>query len=116
MVLFFLGSNLILQTGLSLYVLASLLPVQLYVQLAFRVLGPILFTVYISPIATIAASHNVIQQQYADDTQLLISLSPSSLSTAILRLETCLHDLPSWFLHNGLALNPDKSDAILFST
>ena len=32
------------------------------------------------------------------------------------RIESCLSDLHSWFCCNGLALNPDKSDAIQFST
>ena len=35
------------------------------------VLGPLLFSVYTSPLSTIAQSHQVLQQQYADDTQLL---------------------------------------------
>ena len=39
------------------------------------VLGPILFNIYTSPIASIAESHNTRQQQYADDTQLYIALS-----------------------------------------
>lgn len=80
------------------------------------VLGPILFTIYTSPIAHIASSHNVLQQQYADDTQLFISLSPGNVSQSLTALEICLSDLCSWFYINGLALNPDKSDAVLFGT
>jgi len=38
------------------------------------VLGPILFTIYVSPIASIVSSHGVIQQQYADNIQFLSSL------------------------------------------
>ena len=41
------------------------------------VLGPLLFTAYGSPIAGIAHLYSIDQQQYADDTQLFISLSPS---------------------------------------
>jgi len=41
------------------------------------VLGPLLFMAYIFPIAGIAHLHNIDKQQYADDTQLFISLSPS---------------------------------------
>jgi len=79
-------------------------------------ISPILFTVYTSPIAAIAASHNVHQQQYADDTQLYIALSAPDLSSNIQTLENCLRDLNVWFCQNGLALNPDKSDAIVFGT
>jgi len=80
------------------------------------VLGPILFNIYTSPIASIAESHNTRQQQYADDTQLYISLSAQSLSQSLLSLENCLTHLRAWFCHNGLTLNPDKTDAVLFGT
>jgi len=39
------------------------------------VLGPILFSIYTSPFASLAFSFSVPQQQHADDTQLCISLS-----------------------------------------
>ena len=80
------------------------------------VLGPLLFTVYTSPVANIASSYNIGQQQYADDTQLFIALSPKDYSADISSLSSCLCSLHSWFSLNGLALNPDKSDAILFGT
>ena len=38
------------------------------------VLGPILFTSFISPIQFVTSQFNVDQQQYADDTQVFISL------------------------------------------
>ena len=40
------------------------------------ILGPLLFSAYTSPLSTIAKSHQVFQQQYADDTQLYVALSP----------------------------------------
>ena len=79
----------------------------------WSVLGPILFIIFVSPIALIASNHNVGQQQYTDDTQLHILLSLNS-SSKIHDLENCLLSLHSWFAQNGLALNPDKSDAVLF--
>ena len=80
------------------------------------VLGPLLFVIYISPIAIITRSFQVCHQQYADDTQLFIALNPSDPSPDIANLTTCLHALHSWFCVNGMALNPDKSDAILLGT
>jgi len=72
------------------------------------VMGPILFTIYVSPIASILSSHGVNQQQYADDTQLFVFLSPSSLSRSLCSLQRCASSLHNWFIHNGLVLNPTK--------
>ena len=80
------------------------------------VLGPILFTSFISPIQFVTSQFNVDQQQYADDTQVFISLSKSNSPDRVSRLETALVHLTSWFYHNGLALNPEKSEAILLGT
>jgi hypothetical protein len=69
-----------------------------------------------SPIAKIAASHDVRQHQYADDTQLFISLNPASIHDSVQRLEICLSSLYAWFCYNGMALNADKSDVVLLGT
>jgi hypothetical protein len=80
------------------------------------VLGPILFTSFISSIQSVTSQFNVDQQQYADDTQVFISLSENNSPDRVSRLETALIHLTSWFYHNGLALNPEKSEAILLGT
>ena len=80
------------------------------------VLGPILFTSFISPIQFVISQFKVDQQQYADDTQVFISSSKSNSPDRVSRLETALVHLTSWFFHNGLALNPEKSEAILLGT
>jgi len=54
--------------------------------------------------STITQSHLVTQQQYADDTQIHISFSPSELSDQ-LNTQSCLASLDSWLCENGLALN-----------
>ena len=79
-------------------------------------LGPLLFSIYTSPIASIASTFSVPQQQFADDSQLYISLSPSNFLGQIHRLEDCLTALHAWCCHNSLSLNPDKSDSVLFGT
>ena len=78
------------------------------------VLVPILFSLYISPIAQIASSFGLSQQQYADDTRLYIAVTRLNLSFNIHQLELCLSDLHTWFCLNGLALNPNKSETIIF--
>ena len=80
------------------------------------VLGPILFTSFISPIQFVASHFKVDQQQYADDTQLFISISKTNSADQIRCLEAALLHLTSWFYYNCLALNPEKSEAILLGT
>ena len=80
------------------------------------VLGPILFSLYISQISSIANKHGITQQQYADDTQLYIAVSNSDHTREIQRLEACLLAIHAWFYSHGLALNPNKTDTIVFGT
>ena len=80
------------------------------------VLGPLLFTAYVSPIASIVHLYSIDQQQYADDTQLFISLSPSDYMPDLDNLTRCIDSLHIWFCANGMALNSDKSEAILLGT
>ena len=55
-------------------------------------------------------------QQYADDIQLYIACSVNDAASPLSTLESCLASLHCWFCHNGLALNPSKSEAIIFGT
>ena len=80
------------------------------------VLGPILFSLYISPIGQIVPDLGISHKQYTDDAQLYISLKSTTAGTSISHLETCLSTLHFWLCFNGLSLNPDKSEAILFGT
>jgi len=69
----------------------------------------IILHLYTSPTAHIAQAHGIQQQQYADDTQLYVALSPNSMVTHVSALESCLESLHVWFC-------ADKSNAILFAT
>jgi len=80
------------------------------------VLGRLLFTACISPIAGIADLHRINQQQYGNDNQLFISLSPSNFMLDLDNLTSCLDSLHVWFCAKGMALNPDKSEVILNGT
>ena len=77
------------------------------------VLGPLLYTLYVAPIAGIISSFNVNHMQYADDTQLYMALDVSNAMTS---LDICFSAIKEWFALNGLSLNPDKSEAIVIGT
>ena len=77
------------------------------------VLGPLLFTLYIAPIADVIKSFDVRHAQYADDTQLYISLNEAS---SPLVMDRCFSAVHRWFTLNGLSLNPEKSETIVVGT
>ena len=78
------------------------------------VLGPLLFTLYTSPINEIFTSPNISFHLYADDTQLYISFSSSDSTIALNTLSTCLDSVYSWLTLNRLSVNPDKTEYLLF--
>ena len=81
------------------------------------VLGPLLFVLFISPIANVInpdqsnQNNTVSFHQYADDTQLYIGTNLSMLTTQIASIESCTQRVHNWLLNNGLHLNPSKSEA-----
>ena len=74
------------------------------------------YSPYMSLQLLLSSHQGADQHQYADDTQLFISISQSSASAYLLTLESALDVLSQWFSLNCLALNPDKSTAILLGT
>ena len=82
------------------------------------VLGTRLYTLYIRPLSHILEHHRVLYHTYADDTQVYVKFdreSPSSMQNAINRLEDCLLDVSYWIAHNGLKLNNDKTEWLIFN-
>ena len=84
------------------------------------VLGPLLFVLFISPIANVINSdqpngnNSISFHQYADDTQLYIGTNSSTLAHQVALIESCTQRVHDWLLNNGLHLNPTKSEAIAF--
>ena len=81
------------------------------------VLGPLLFSLYTTPLSSIIGRHKGVSYHfYADDTQLYIRLSNKNASSSLDILDKCLHDVKEWMSANKLKLNPDKTEFIVFGT
>ena len=82
------------------------------------VLGPILFNIFINDIPKINSLSEIttITTIYADDVQLLFSGSPNNLEQLKIYAETSLNTMKEWYSENGLKMNSNKPQCILFGT
>ena len=83
------------------------------------VLGPLLYSLYTSPLSDIASEHELSFHVYADDMQLYVTFETSSLNDMKLwkcRLEACVREIDTWVLLNKLKLNKDKTELRVISS
>ncbi|PVD32958.1 hypothetical protein C0Q70_08405 [Pomacea canaliculata] len=79
------------------------------------VLGPLLFSLYVSQLGRVIERFQMGRQFFADDTQILSSFSPDPAvaRVALQRLESCCVAVKAWMTSNRLKLNDDKTEALL---
>ena len=83
------------------------------------VLGPILFSLFISPIGDICRKHNILYHGYADDTQNYLTFKPAipgDNHRCRTQLEKCIDEIRTWMHTNFLKLNNDKTKYIIIGT
>ena len=83
----------------------------MFCNLVGSVLGPLLYSLYTTPLSDIASKHELSFHFYADDTQLYVTYERSSLNDMELskcRLEACVREIDTWMLLNKLKLNKAK--------
>ena len=79
------------------------------------ILGPILFTIYTSPLGDIIRKYNLSYHLYADDCQLYLSFKPYAANEAIAysTLKHAVDEIKNWMWQNKLKLNEDKTEFLI---
>ena len=83
------------------------------------VLGPILYSLYTSPLGVIAEHHQMNFHLYADGTQLYIwfkTCCTNDMELSKTRVEACVRDIDLWMVQNRLKLNQEKTEVLVFSS
>ena len=77
------------------------------------VLGPLLFSLYTTPLSSMTFEHAIPHHLYADDSQLYVSFASGHSAAALNGLQSCLASVQSWMSTKKLKLNPDKTEFLL---
>uniref|UniRef100_A0A803SVN4 Reverse transcriptase domain-containing protein n=1 Tax=Anolis carolinensis TaxID=28377 RepID=A0A803SVN4_ANOCA len=75
------------------------------------ILSPLLFNIYVRPLASLVRSFGLDCYQYANDTQLLLCLEPGAMSIPD-NFTLCLEALSNWLRASRLKVNPAKTEIL----
>src|SRR6218665_2204237 len=79
-------------------------------------LGPLLYIIYTSDLATLLASYSALAQLYADNVQAYLHCSPSDAIATALVMSSIMRALETWMSSNRLRLNSAKTQFIWLGT
>ena len=74
-------------------------------------LGPLIFSVFTTPVGALILSFGISYYQSADDTQLYPVIS--STAGCMKNLSTCADAVMTWYIMNNLLLNSNKTEALV---
>jgi len=77
------------------------------------VLGPLLYTLYTSPVILLIHSHKLDHHLYADDTHVYISVSTADTDISLKQLGDCLSNICGWMTNNKLRFHAYNADLII---
>ena len=83
------------------------------------VLGPLLFTLFTTPLGDICRHYDQVFHLYANDTQLyasFIASSEESRESCMIKINSCVAEISQWMSINLLKLNEDKSEIMFIAT